>query len=187
METSDGDAELCVRTGREARAYACEVLRSRRRWRALWRELLETLVESKVVVAHAPTLHAKLARELGSIRVSSILRAGVPARGTTREHAVRVDLLTRWPRRATAARSRSASQSGRVIPISEQQAIEHNRERTRDAFYALCRHRVERSVWDKTRRWRIARAPSWPTRTRRMFTARRSLRRTSVQTARWVN
>ena len=148
VETSDGDAELCVRTGREARAYACEVLSLAPTLAcALGESALETLVESKVVVAHAPTLHAKLVRELGSIRVSSDnCERAYQLEGRLGNTLYGFDLLDALAKASDGGASRSASQSGRVIPISEQQAIEHNRERTRDAFYALLRSSSSRTV-----------------------------------------
>lgn len=149
VETTDGDAsELCVRTGREARAYACEVLSLAPTLAcALGESALETLVESKVVVAHAPALHAKLVRELGAMRVrSDNCERAYQLEGRLGNTLYGFDLLDALAKASEGGASRSASQSGRVIPISEQQAIEHNRERTRDAFYALLRSSSSRTV-----------------------------------------
>ena len=149
VETTDGDAlGLCVRTGREARAYACEVLSLVPTLAcALGESALETLVESKVVVAHAPTLHAKLVRELGAMRVrSDNCERAYQLEGRLGNTLYGFDLLDALAKASEGGASRSASQSGRVIPISEQQAIEHNRERTRDAFYALLRSSSSRTV-----------------------------------------
>ena len=48
--------------------------------------------------------------------------------------------------KADERRGRANARPGRAIPLTENQAIEHNRERSRDAFYALLRASASRSV-----------------------------------------
>ena len=143
----EGDASLVVRTGREAHAYACSVLaRIPTVACALGESALEALVESSVLAAHAPSLHAKLVRELGIIRVaSSECERAYQIEGRLGGKLYGFDLLDALAE-ADDSGSRLSVRGGRVLPLADRQVIEHNRERTRDAFYSLLRASASRSV-----------------------------------------
>jgi hypothetical protein len=144
---STEDASLVVRTGREAHAYACAVLaRIPTVACALGESALEALVESSVLAAHAPSLHAKLVRELGIIRVaSSECERAYQIEGRLGGKLYGFDLLDALAE-ADDLGSRLSVRGGRVLPLADRQVIEHNRERTRDAFYSLLRASASRSV-----------------------------------------
>lgn len=145
---TNGDARGPVlRTGREAHAYACAILSLVPSLAlALGERALEALAESRVLASHAPALHAKIVREFRSIRVAS----GETERayqldgwsGGTLHGFDLLDALAKASERSSGGRTGAR---GRVIPLAERQAIEHNRERTRDAFYALLRASASRT------------------------------------------
>jgi len=140
-------AAVVVRTGREAHAYACAVLaRIPTVACALGESALEALVESSVLAAHAPSLHAKLVRELGVIRVaSSECERAYQIEGRLGGKLYGFDLLDALAE-ADDLGSRLSVRGGRVLPLADQQLMEHNRERTRDAFYSLLRASASRSA-----------------------------------------
>ena len=150
VELEEGvDERAFVRTGREAHAYACAVMNSIPSLAcALGESALEALVESSVLASHAPALHAKMVREYRAMRVASgECERAYQLDGRVGGKLYGFDLLDALAKAKESGRgSRATPRPGRVIALAEQQAIEHNRERTRDAFYALLRASASRTV-----------------------------------------
>ena len=147
VETIEGSAKLVMRTGREAHAYASKVLSLVPALAcALGEGALEALAESNVLASHASALHREIVRELGAVRVASgECERAYQVDGRVGSKLYGFDLLDALAK-ADERRGRANARPGRAIPLTENQAIEHNRERTRDAFYALLRASASRSV-----------------------------------------
>jgi len=153
LEAEDEDfeesvhASVRVRTGGEAHAYACAVLsRAPTLTCALGEGMLETLAESSVLAAHAPALHAKVVRELGIARVASseCERAyDLGGRGGAKLYGF--DVFDALAKEEAGVANRTNVRGGRVVSSAEERIIEHNRERTRDAFYAFLRSSTSRA------------------------------------------
>ena len=155
LEVADADIEVegedvstvMVRTGREAHAYACAVLSGAPSLVcALGESMLETLAESSILATHAATLHGKLVKELGTARVvSSECERAYDLDARVGAKLYGFDLLDALAKADAGVAGRTNLRGGRVVSLAEQQVIEHNRERIRDAFYALVRASTSRA------------------------------------------